>query len=177
MNLIITDMENFLIRPVVPNDASQFLVLWDALDSETEYMLFAPGERQATLEQQTEQLSQSTQSDYSGVFVLEDTDASEIAGFVGCRQNTRQRDQHSAHLVIGIKQHHTGKGWGRKLLQEAENWAIDRAIHRLDLSVMANNHIAISLYESVGFKIEGTKRDAVKLESGYYDEHVMGKLL
>lgn len=171
------DMDKFLIRPVASSDASQFLLLWDALDTETEFMLFAPGERQVTLEQQTEQLSRTVESEYAGVYVLENTVASEISGFVACRQNSRQRDQHSAYLVIGIKQEHTGKGWGRKLLEEAECWAKGRGLHRLDLSVMSNNHVAIGLYKSLGFKIEGTKRDAVKLESGYFDEHMMGKLL
>lgn len=170
-------MDSYLIRPVIPEDASQFLILWDALDTETEFMLFAPGERRATLNQQTDQLKQSIQSEFSAVFVLEETHLAEISGFIGCRQNTRQRDQHSAQIVIGIKQLHTGKGWGRKLLQAAENWAINRNIHRLELSVMANNDIAVHLYKSFGFQIEGTKRDAVKLESGYFDEHVMGKLL
>lgn len=166
-----------IVRPVVVSDADQFLALWDALDTETENMLFAPGERQATLEQQVEQLSKSIESADSAVFVLENVLNTEIAGFIGCRQNTRIRDRHCAYLVLGIKQKYTGQGWGGKLLFEAENWAISRGLHRLELSVMANNEFAIKLYERFGFNIEGTKRDAVKLNSGYCDEHVMGKLL
>ena len=40
------------LRSAKETDAAGFLELWDCLDTETEFMLFEPNERKATLEGQ-----------------------------------------------------------------------------------------------------------------------------
>jgi len=67
--------------------------------------------------------------------------------------------------------------WGFRLLTELEKWAIGVNVSRMQLSVMVNNRRAISLYEKSGYVIEGTKKNAVCLQSGYVDEHIMAKLI
>ncbi len=41
---------------------------------------------------------------------------------------------------------------------------------------MVNNDHAIALYRKLGYRIEGTKKDAVFLDSEYVDEYTMAKL-
>ena len=149
----------------------------DALDSETEFMLFEPGERQLSLTRQSTLLSQATDSNQIAYYVIEDLALSLIAGFVRGQRTNNQRDQHNMRLVIGIRQAYTGQGWGLKLLEQLENWGKTRQVSRLELGVMTTNERAIKLYKKFGFEIEGTRKNAIRLKSGFQHEYVMGKLL
>ncbi len=42
---------------------------------------------------------------------------------------------------------------------------------------MTENIFAVRLYKRMGYEIEGTKRMAVHLSSGFKDEYVMSKLI
>ncbi len=165
------------LRAARESDATAFLDLWDALDSETEFMLFEPGERKATLETQKTRLANASASDDVHILVLETVGTGLIAGFCAGRRSRNFRDKHSLHIVVGIRQAYTGNGWGFALISELEKWAKSHGISRLELSVMVNNLHAIALYKKLGFKIEGTKSNAVKLKSGFVDEHIMAKLI
>ncbi|MCG8428017.1 MAG: GNAT family N-acetyltransferase, partial [Chromatiales bacterium] len=68
-------------------------------------------------------------------------------------------------------------GIGGRLIDAAEQWATQNQVHRLELTVRADNQRAIALYESKGFSIEGKKRDALYVNDAYVDEFYMGKLL
>jgi len=170
-------MDKLLLRRATKEDAAKFLSLWEALDSETEFMLYEPGERKATLEQQASQLAISKKSKNAAIYVIEDTVQSELVGFTAGRRNTNLRDRYTLNVVIGLRQIYTGKKLGAKLLSELEVWAKSIDIKRLELTVMTENEFAISLYKLVGYEIEGTKRMSVHLSSGFKDEYVMSKLL
>jgi len=58
-----------------------------------------------------------------------------------------------------------------------ESWALDNNIHRLELTVVAQNESAISLYKKLGFEIEGTKRDSLLIDGIFVNEYYMSKLL
>ena len=45
-----------------------------------------------------------------------------------------------------------GQGFGRKLLEAAESYAIDNDVAWLRVGVLAGNHSASALYDSLGFK-------------------------
>ena len=169
-------MTKINLREAQESDAEAFLDLWDALDTETEFMLFEPGERKATLETQRTRLANAA-TEYVQIFVLVDRVAGFIAGFCAGRRSSNYRDKHTLHVVIGIRQAYTGSGWGFALLSELENWAKCHDISRLELSVMVNNSNAIALYKKFGFEIEGTKSKAVKLQSGFVDEYIMAKII
>jgi len=165
------------VRTATVADAASFLDLWDALDTETEFMLFEPNERNLTLKEQQSRLAASEQSNKARIWVLEDSAQNKLAGFCSGRRSALFRDRHTLHVVIGLRQTYTNKGWGRLLLSELERWAVDIQVTRLELSVMENNTRAIALYNSFGFVIEGTKKNSVCLRSGYISEHIMGKLI
>lgn len=170
-------MTNIQVRRASELDAERFLDLWDALDSETEFMLFEPGERKATLDSQKSRLANAVDSDYVQIYVLEDIDEGLLAGFCAGRRNANFRDKHTLQIVIGIRQIYTGKKWGQKLLTELEQWAKSVDVSRLELTVMVNNNNAITLYKNLGYEIEGTKKNCVVLRSGFVDEHLMAKLI
>ena len=170
-------MDTLVLRRAKKEDAAKFLSLWEALDSETEFMLYEPGERNTTLEQQRSSLEKSESSEDVAIYVIEDTAQSELIGFTAGRRNTNLRDRYSLSVVIGIRKIYTGKRHGVKLLTELEAWAQSIDIKRLELTVMTENEYAVRLYKRLGYEVEGTKRMSVHLSSGFKDEYVMSKLI
>lgn len=72
---------------------------------------------------------------------------------------------------------YAGRGIGTALMEEAEHWACERGVHRLELTVMTHNLAAVALYEKAGFAVEGIRRHSMLVDGSYVDEHYMVKLL
>jgi len=82
--------------------------------------------------------------------------------------------RHVAQLTIVVHPGHTGRGYGRALMQYAINWARNsEQIEKIELRVRSTNPRAIALYESLGFVHEGRLLDRVKLRQGYADDLCM----
>lgn len=182
-------------------DARPFLELFRALDAESEFMMFEPGERTTTLAQMRARLAAASgQGGRERLIVAERGNpvarravgpapiarfvpgrrargGTVLDGFVGAFGAPGQRNAHALNLVLGVRRRASGQGLGRRLLAAIEADARERGIHRLGLGVLASNERAIALYERAGFVREGLRRDAVRLRSGYVDELIMAKLL
>jgi RimJ/RimL family protein N-acetyltransferase len=70
--------------------------------------------------------------------------------------------------------------YGRGLGSEATRLAVEHAfgvgLHRVELEVYDFNPRARRVYEKVGFRHEGTRRDALFWNGGWVDAHVMAML-
>ncbi len=85
---------------------------------------------------------------------------------------------HSAEIgiVIGAKEI-WGKGYGTKALKLGLKHGFGSMnLNRIFLRVYALNERAISVYNKVGFVLEGTMREAVFRGGKYYDVHIMSVL-
>lgn len=81
-------------------------------------------------------------------------------------------------LFIYIHQDYQNLGLGAALMREGLRLAQARRLHRVELTVVADNQRALKLYEKMGFQREGVKRENYHGEDGkYHDEIVMGILL
>lgn len=163
-----------LIRKLEVQDAQNYLEFNEQLFAESDFLLFEAGERQTTLEEQEARIKAISQSGHSVIFVAEEQDR--IVGHVAAFGNSNNRSKHSAYVVIGILQEVANQGLGTKLLQKVDQWAKERELHRLELTVMTHNLRAIGLYKKLGFKIEGTKKDSLFVNGRYVNEYYMGKL-
>ena len=71
-----------------------------------------------------------------------------------------------------------GRGVGTALMVAAIDWARERGLHKLSLSVFAHNEAAIALYRKFGFVEEGRRVQQYRRESGeLWDGIDMGLLL
>jgi RimJ/RimL family protein N-acetyltransferase len=163
------------IRPIRAEDAEDFLILARILDQETSFMLLEPGERTLTVAEQREQIVHLLSRTNHTMLVAEDADR--LIGYLGAAGGAYRRNRHAVHIALGILQAYTGQGIGQRLLAALETWARARALHRVELTVMAHNARAIRLYKRMGFAIEGTKRHALLVNGTYVDEYYMAKLL
>ncbi len=139
-----------IIRAIKESDANTFLTLSRKLDEETSFMLYEPGERTMGVQDQVKMIRTVQKSGM--IFVCEEGD--ELLGYILVDRKRLSRINHKAYIVIGILQAHRGKGIGAKLFEMAERWAVEEDIHRLELTVMTHNEVAIALYKKQGFQIE-----------------------
>ena len=186
------------IRTLDARDAQDFATLLAALDRESEYLMFEPGERPLDLSALRARLGNRDPANgllYALVDPLPDgadgtsgapaPDAEPpprapeepLVGFVGGQRRAGRRNRHCMHLVIAIFEARTGRGHGRALLDAVERFARREGVARLELSVQAENPRAVRLYERAGFEREGVQRRAVRLGDGWRDAYAYAKLL
>lgn len=109
-------------------------------------------------------------------FILGAFDDGILVGMVGFRRATYAKVRHQGFIWGMYTTHEVrGRGIGRALLAEAIRRA--RAIpgvEQINLSVVAHNPAARTLYLSVGFEVYGLERRALKLPDGTYldEEHM-----
>jgi RimJ/RimL family protein N-acetyltransferase len=163
------------IRELVESDAEAFLALARAIDAESRFMMYEPGERQTTIAQQIERIRSLHARDNQLMLVVEHE--GQLVGYLGAMGGEFHRNHHSVHIFLGLLERFTGQGLGRRLFEETEQWARQQGLHRLELTVMAHNTRGFALYQKMGFEIEGTRRHSLKVEGVYVDEICMAKLL
>jgi RimJ/RimL family protein N-acetyltransferase len=72
---------------------------------------------------------------------------------------------------------HYGRGYGSEAARLLLGYGFrELGLHRVELEVFAFNARAIHVYEKLGFRREGVRREALRLEDGWHDALVMGLL-
>ncbi|WP_404839957.1 GNAT family N-acetyltransferase [Aeromonas media] len=164
-----------MIRLADVEDAAALDHFFGQLDRETRFMLHEAGERASNIEGQRQRLAamQGTANQRMWLLVL----AGEVQGFAVLIGGGLTRNRHCALVVMGLRSSARGQGWGERLLRTLIASAPDCGISRLELGVMAHNEVAHSLYRKCGFRDEGLRRQAYRMDEGYVDEISMGLLL
>jgi RimJ/RimL family protein N-acetyltransferase len=81
-------------------------------------------------------------------------------------------------IGMAVAREWRGRGVGTALLAAAIDWANERNLHKLSLSVFAHNASAVALYRKVGFIEEGRRVKHYRRASGeLWDAIEMGLLL
>lgn len=110
-------------------------------------------------------------------FVIEDT-GGEIVGHLDLRGDRLRSALHRCTLSIGIERAYRGLGLGRRLIQQAIDFARAQAdLVWVELWVFGHNAPAIALYQSMGFEAVGTTPDQFRLGGETIDDiHMVLKL-
>jgi RimJ/RimL family protein N-acetyltransferase len=107
-------------------------------------------------------------------FIVEGGEALDAVGFlilIGCKS------QHQSLELKRMVIQHKGQGYGRGALRLAQKVAFDDlGAHRFWLDVKDHNTRARALYDSEGFVVEGTLREAVRTAGGFESLVVMSVL-
>ncbi|WP_216827775.1 GNAT family N-acetyltransferase [Alkalihalobacterium elongatum] len=164
-----------MIRSISIYDAVRYGLFLKKLEEETNFLLLEVNERKTTKEHMEKMIDMFLKVKNSTILVAEKN--GKLIGHILAKGGDANRNQHCVMIVIGILQEEAGKGVGKKLFHELENWAIHNEITRFELTVMTHNENALKLYKSVGFELEGTKRNSLKVNGEYVDEYYMSKLL
>ncbi|MEO2077077.1 MAG: GNAT family N-acetyltransferase [Bacillus sp. (in: firmicutes)] len=163
------------IREAGVTDAENLVALIKQVENESEFMLMEQDERQVTPEQLRNRITSFQKSGNSTLFVAEVENR--LIGYMFALGGTARRNQHAVYIVIGILKDYRGKGVGTLLFKNLEEWASERNIRRLELTAVTRNTAGVALYQKMGFKVEGTKKDSLLIAGEYVDEYYMAKIL
>lgn len=164
-----------IIREIKAEDAEMFAELTREVEDGSAFMMMEPGERTLKGGQMEQRIKGMKQEGISTILIA--IENHKLVGYLVAIGENIRRKRHSAYLVIGISKDYRGRGIGTALLWEAEKWAVERKLHRLELTVAVPNQAAVVLYQKAGFSIEGTKQDSLLINDQYVDEYYMAKLL
>ena len=119
---------------------------------------------------------QKTQGKTTWHFVICRREGERPIGF--CSIHSIDHVNGSTELGIGIGEPaEWDKGYGAQAVRILLDFAFaELRLHRVFLHVLGHNERAIHVYERVGFRHEGTKREAFFHHGRYVDMHVMGIL-
>lgn len=162
------------IRELNAEDAKEFLDLNKKLD-ESGYMLYDPGERQTSVEDQQNSIAKLKKDD--GVYFKVAEIDGDLAGFMAAFRGRLKRKKHSAFLVLGVDAYYRGRGIASKLFDHVFEWAERQGVTRLELTVIKGNAPAFNLYKKMGFVIEGEKVHSLMIDGQPVNEYYMYKLI
>lgn len=155
-------------------DATDSLLVYEnynATHTETDYLLSYPDENSLDPEQEAQYLSEKTgSSDEIEIIAIIDGEA---AGTAGIRAVGRKyKVKHRAELGISILKKYWGLGLGKALTKACIQCAREAGYTQLELNVVAENKVAISLYQSLGFVEFGRNPKGFKSRKSEYQELV-----
>jgi RimJ/RimL family protein N-acetyltransferase len=159
------------IRDAVSEDANDLVALRKTIFGETDFMLYAPAEYTVSVLEASQQIERVTNSGHSRTIVA--ASDSDLLGFLNIMGSSIPRLRHSAAVAVGVRQSHWGQGIGSSLFAEALRWAPTARLSRLELYVALANTRAISLYEKVGFRVEGKRKRAYIINGKPVDDQLM----
>ncbi|MDP3975710.1 MAG: GNAT family N-acetyltransferase [bacterium] len=101
---------------------------------------------------------------------------------IGIAIVTRKQGGQFEHIAtlwgVYVREAFRGAGVGKKLVETCIEYAKTTAeLLQLQMKVTTSNEKALHVYQSLGFAIYGTEKQAVKVQSGYNDEHLLSLTL
>lgn len=164
-------------RPLTPEDAEGFLQFRARVPQDSNNTMQYVGMNLPTLEETAKRLE--AQLADKVILNIGAFDSGKVVGYLNFRmpQPDHPWVQHLGEFGMMILKEYWGQGIGKKLLDLQELYAKSIGVTRIEAMVRTKNDRGIQLYEHNGFKIEGTRRRAAKIEGEFLDEYCIAKIL
>ncbi len=159
-------------------DAADGCIVYDNFNAthyETDYLLSYPDENSFDPEQEARFLEEKTKSsDEIEIIALIE---GKVAGTAGIEAIGRKyKVKHRAELGISVLKEYWGLGLGKALTKACIQCAKEAGYTQLELNVVAENHAAMSLYQSLGFVEFGRNPRGFNSRTSGYQELVYMRL-
>ncbi len=164
------DGRKVLIRKFTIEDKEKLIEMYEFLSNEALRWAMPPYTR--------ERLESGWLSNLQNLIAIVAFYKDKIVGHAQIFKFPHPRRKGTGDLIIYLHQDFHNVGLGTAMLSELIALAKAEGLHKIGLSVVADNKRAIHLYQKFGFKNEGLKKDAYFGEDGkYHDELVMGLII
>ncbi len=160
-------MDNIRIMRMTDDHIGSFRECLDSVARERAYLVFT----EAPPMEAVESFVRDARECGSAQCVAVD-DEGRVAGWCDIIPLKTEGFRHVARLGIGVRAADRGKGLGSRLMEAALAEAVSLGMERVELGVFASNTRAAALYRRFGFRVEGVRRRARKLD-GVYDDVIM----
>jgi len=148
--LVLRDGRTLRIRNAEAKDAQNVLDFIALTRGQTDYLLSYPDEHRFDLEQETQYLEGLLESDRE-IMLLTELDST-LCGCLGLYAlGGRYKVRHRADFGISVDEAFWGLGIGKALMEAVIQCAKLAHYTQLELSVVADNERAVSMYHKFGF--------------------------
>ncbi len=101
-----------------------------------------------------------------------------VVGYASIYKPPHQRRKGVGDLIVYLHQNFHNVGLGTAMMKKLLQLAKKEGMHKIELSVVADNEVAVHLYEKFGFKTEGVSKGSFYGRNEKYHDMVhMGLLL
>ena len=148
--IILKNGKELILRNGDSNDGKAVLEIFNLTHEETDYLLSYSDENSFTEEKEAEFLQEKTDSEneIEIVAIVDD----KIVGTAGINeQGNKYKVKHRADFGISVLKDYWGLGIGRALTKACIECAKIAGFTQLELSVVADNKRAVSMYSDEGF--------------------------
>ncbi|MGE5701331.1 MAG: N-acetyltransferase family protein [Clostridia bacterium] len=164
----------YTIRSAVESDAQQLSDVRLQIDGETEHLDREKGEAFIDPPGFAQIIKADTENKRNLFLVAVVQDR--IVGFSRCEGSELKRFSHKVEFGVCVLKEFWGYGIGKNLLLESIAWADATGVKKMTLNVLETNENAITLYQKLGFEVEGIlKKDKILSDGNYYNTIVMGR--
>ena len=144
---------------------------FNATHAETDFLLSYPDENSFDPEQEAQFLNEKTES-FNEIEIIAIIDG-KVVGTAGIEAIGRKyKVKHRAEMGISILKEYWGLGLGKALSEACIHCAKEAGYTQLELNVVAENEVAISLYKSLGFTEFGRNPKGFNSRTSGYQELV-----
>ena len=169
--VILKNGKETLLRNGDAADGRTVYHVFNDTHAETDYLLSYPDENTMTAEQEGQFLQRKTDSE-SEVEILAQVEGA-VAGLAGIAAvGGRDKICHRAEVGISIDRKYWDLGIGTALMNACIDCAREAGYEQLELSVVAENETAITMYKKAGFMEYGRNPRGFKSRLSGYQELV-----
>ncbi len=162
-----------IIREANKLDAVKMIKYIDKISRESDNLTFGEGEFGANYEQEEVFIENISRQKNSLMIIAEDN--GKIIGNLTFVGGKRPRTAHSGEFGISVLKDYWGNGLGTELINYLIDWSKEhKIVRKINLRVRIDNIHAISLYEKMGFVMEGKISREMKIEDEFIDALHMG---
>lgn len=154
---------SIVIAPIALSNADSFRACFDAVAREKKYLaeIEAP-----PCTEMTAWIRSSIAHDDTLLVAL---DGQQVVGWAEVVPSKAHAVAHRGDFGMGVLAVCRGQGVGKRLILACIDCARSKGITRIELEARADNVSAIRLYESVGFKFEATRKNAMRFDGIHHD--------
>jgi RimJ/RimL family protein N-acetyltransferase len=161
------------LRAMEPSDAE---ALW-RWNHDPDVMRWMEDGYAQTLARITNWLEDRPRNDYTDVlFGIEVVEDAKLIGLVRLHGAEPETGCADLDIYLGEKEY-WGKGYATDAMRTVCRYGFDKMrLHKITLTVVAENHAAHHVYQKVGFVDEGRLRQVFRRDGHWYDKFTMGLL-
>ncbi len=174
---LLKDGREISFRSIAPEDAKIFLKFRGQIPHESTNTMQYVGMQFPSIEETHQRLA--IQQDDKVTLNIGAFEAGKIVGYLNFRLQNPEHPwvQHLGQFGMMVLKEYWGQGIGQKLLELQEEHAKTHGINRIEAMVRVKNEFGVKLYTHNGYKIEGTRTQAAKINGELHDEFFIAKIL